>query len=130
MPAIKPACKRDSPEEALKYELFAVRPDTSGSLRDVGIEPLGDPRLDCGVTPRLVFALRQALDSAYLRWDLSPEWVEPARKWCQKVRIVVTGGFNPTKDRAFRAPPGAGRRVWRWLVADRVVFRLRHQHRL
>jgi len=85
------------PEEALKYKLYGVRPDTSGSLRDVRVEPLGDPRLDCGVNPRLVFDMRRAIDSAYLHWDLPPAWLERARQWCREVKIVVTGGFNPEK---------------------------------
>ena len=55
-------------------------------------------------TCRPFFALRQALDSAYLRWDLPAEWVERARKWCHQVRIVVTGGFNPKKIALFERP--------------------------
>jgi nicotinate phosphoribosyltransferase len=88
-------------QQAQRYRLYAVRPDTSGSLCDAGVEPLGDPTLDCGVTPRLVFALRRALDSAYLDWDLPAEWKERAREWCAQVRIVATGGFNPAKIERF-----------------------------
>src|ERR671919_1533102 len=36
-------------EEAKKYVLYGVRPDTSGDMRDVSVPPLGDRRLDCGV---------------------------------------------------------------------------------
>jgi len=86
---------------ARRFKLYAVRPDTSGSLRDVSVEPLGDPQLDCGVNPRLVFALRRALDEAYLAWDLPAAWVERARAWCREVKIVVTGGFNPRKIALF-----------------------------
>ena len=89
------------PEEAQKYKLYAVRPDTSSSLRDVRVEPLGDPSLDCGVNPRLVFDLRRVVDSAYLHWDLPPAWLERARQWCGQVKIVVTGGFNPAKIERF-----------------------------
>ncbi|MBN1582881.1 MAG: nicotinate phosphoribosyltransferase [Anaerolineae bacterium] len=89
------------PEEAKKYKLYGVRPDTSSSLRDLRVEPLGDPSLDCGVNPRLVFDLRRAVDSAYLHWDLPPDWLEPARQWCREVKIVVTGGFNPAKIERF-----------------------------
>ncbi len=88
-------------EEAAKYKLYGVRPDTSNTLRDVRVEPLGDPALDCGVNPRLVFDLRRAIDSAYLHWDLPPEWLERARQWCHEVKIVVTGGFNPEKIERF-----------------------------
>jgi nicotinate phosphoribosyltransferase len=83
--------------EAQKYVLFGVRLDTSGSLRDVNVPPLGDPSLDLGVTPRLVFFMRQALDNAWQQWSLSEAEEALARQYCQSVRIVVTGGFNPTK---------------------------------
>src|SRR5512140_3237345 len=43
------------PEEAAKYKLYGVRLDTSSSIRDVSVPPLGNPELDLGVTPRLVF---------------------------------------------------------------------------
>lgn len=88
-------------EEAQRYVLYGIRLDTSGSLRDVGIPPLGDPKLDLGVTPRLVFQVRQALDQAWRCWDLPPQRVEPARKFCRGVRIVATGGFNPEKIKRF-----------------------------
>lgn len=88
-------------DEAQKYVLFGVRLDTSGSLRDVNVPPLGDPRLDLGVTPRLVFNVRQALDAAWEQWGLSPQEEDLAKKYCQNVRIVVTGGFNPAKIARF-----------------------------
>ena len=53
-----------SQEEAEKYKLYGLRLDTSGSLRDVSVLPIGDPSLDLGVNPRLVFNVPQALDSA------------------------------------------------------------------
>ncbi|NTU56212.1 MAG: nicotinate phosphoribosyltransferase, partial [Anaerolineales bacterium] len=56
--------------EAAKFILYGVRLDTSGSLRDVSVEPLGDPALDLGVTPRLVFNVRQAMDSAWEGWSM------------------------------------------------------------
>ena len=89
------------PEEAVRYRLAGVRPDTSGNLRDVSIPPLGDRRLDCGVNPRLVHALRTAIDNAYQSWPVPFEYLEEAQRWCQAVRIVVTGGFNPEKIRRF-----------------------------
>ena len=52
-------------EEAKKYVLYGVRPDTGGGMRDVSVEPLGDPKLDFGVNPRLCFAMRKAIDSAF-----------------------------------------------------------------
>jgi nicotinate phosphoribosyltransferase len=80
--------------EAKRYLLYGVRLDTSGSIRDVSVPALGDPSLDFGVTPRLVFAVRQALDTAWEQWDLPLRWRDRAREYCRTVRIVVSGGFN------------------------------------
>jgi nicotinate phosphoribosyltransferase len=88
-------------DEAEKYVLYGVRLDTSGSLRDVNVPPLGDPALDLGVTPRLVFNVRQALDSAWESWGLSGEHEDMAKAYCRNVRIVVTGGFSPEKIERF-----------------------------
>jgi nicotinate phosphoribosyltransferase len=88
-------------DEARRYKLFGVRPDTSGTQRDVSVLPLGDPKLDLGVTPRLVFLLRQAIDDAWKQWQIAPEWSERARQWCRDIRIVVTGGFSPKKIKRF-----------------------------
>lgn len=86
---------------AQRYKLFAVRPDTSGTLRDESIPPLGLKELDLGVTPRLVFRLREAIDAAWKNWDIPAEWQERAQQWCHDVRILVTGGFGPGKIRRF-----------------------------
>jgi nicotinate phosphoribosyltransferase len=94
-------CEAGQPEEAERYRLYGVRLDTSGSLRDVSVPPLGDPQLDLGVNPRLVFLVRQALDTAWESWDLPAEWHERARAYCHSVRIVVSGGFNPEKIQRF-----------------------------
>lgn len=88
-------------EQAQRYKLYAVRPDTSGSLRDASVPPLGLKKLDLGVTPRLVFMLRKAVDDAWKRWELPPQWQEHAQQWCREVRILVTGGFNAEKIRRF-----------------------------
>ncbi len=86
---------------AAKYVLYGVRLDTSGSVRDVSVAPLGDPALDLGVNPRLVFNVRQGLDSASESWNLPAAWKEAARAYCRNVKIVVSGGFNPEKIRRF-----------------------------
>jgi nicotinate phosphoribosyltransferase len=88
-------------EEAQKYQLYGVRLDTSGSVRDVSVQPLGDPALDLGVNPRLVFNVRQGLDHAWENWNLPEVWKEAAKEFCHKVKIVVSGGFNPEKIRKF-----------------------------
>ena len=87
--------------EAAKYVLYGVRLDTSGTLRDVSVAPLGDTALDLGVNPRLVFNVRQGLDSAWESWSIPPAWKEAAREYCRSVKIVVSGGFNPEKIRRF-----------------------------
>ncbi len=88
-------------DEAERYRLYGVRPDTGGTLRDVSVPPLGDKRLDCGVNPRLVHNLRNAIDAAWRAWEVPYEWLDEARAWCEGVRIVVTGGFSPEKIRRF-----------------------------
>jgi nicotinate phosphoribosyltransferase len=88
-------------EEAARYRLYGVRLDTGGNLRDISVQPLGDPALDLGVNPRLVFAVRQAMDTASEKWDIPAAWRERAREYCRSVRIVVSGGFNPEKIKRF-----------------------------
>lgn len=89
------------PEEARKYKLYGVRPDTSSNMRDVSVPPLGDKRLDCGVNPRLVFAMREAIDREWASWGLEGRDRELARQYCQDVKIAVTGGFTAAKIRQF-----------------------------
>jgi len=88
-------------EEAQRYILYGVRLDTSASLRDISVPPLGDPALDMGVNPRLVHLVRQGLDSAWEKWNLPEDWRERARQFCQSVKIVVSGGFNPERINRF-----------------------------
>ena len=97
----KELCDQGNETEAAKYVLYGVRLDTSGSVRDVSVEPLGDPALDLGVNPRLVFNVRRALDAASDSWNLPATWREMAREYCRNVKIVVSGGFNPEKIRKF-----------------------------
>ena len=86
---------------ANRYRLYGVRLDTSSALRDLSVPPLGDPLLDLGVNPRLVFLVRQALDIAAETWDIPEAWREEAREFCEAVKIVVSGGFRPEKIRKF-----------------------------
>ncbi|HKL12212.1 MAG TPA: nicotinate phosphoribosyltransferase [Halanaerobiales bacterium] len=88
-------------EKASKYKLFGVRPDNSSSLRDKSIEPLGDKKLDNGVNARLVFKLRKEIDRAYKDWVLKENRVTEAKKFCEDVKIIATGGFKPKKIREF-----------------------------
>jgi nicotinate phosphoribosyltransferase len=68
---------------ALGDDLWAVRLDTSEKLVDKALQPDG-PR---GVAPELVHAVRAGLDA----------------EGFERVRIVVSGGFDATRIRAFEA---------------------------
>nr|WP_269438224.1 nicotinate phosphoribosyltransferase [Phosphitispora fastidiosa] len=93
--------KTGNKEEAEKYRLFGVRPDTAGNMRDISLPPLGDKKLDCGVNPRLVWALREAIDKAWKDWALNLHAQEAAKRWCKDVKIVATGGFNVQRINEF-----------------------------
>ena len=84
-------------ESAQKFILYGIRLDTSGSLRDISVQPIGDPPLDLGVNPRLVFNVRQALDNVWKTWNIDPNMKQQAKEYCENVKIVVSGGFNPEK---------------------------------
>lgn len=89
-------------DESRKYILFGIRLDTSRSLRDDNIQPLGDPELDLGVNPRLVCTVREALNQAWERWNLPNGRLKSmAQEYCRNVKIIVSGGFNPKKIRHF-----------------------------
>lgn len=87
--------------QAERYRLFGVRLDTSSTMRDLSLTPIGDPKLDLGVNPRLVTAVREALNDAWQRWNVSPRWEAEAREFCRSVKIVVSGGFTPEKIERF-----------------------------
>ncbi len=87
--------------EAEKYRLFGVRLDTASNMRDVSLAPLGDKKLDNGVNPRLVWVVRQAIDSAWESWELPSSWQNKAAAYCKNVKIVVSGGFDPIKIKHF-----------------------------
>ena len=93
---------------ALGSSLYGVRLDTSGTLVDKSIVPtMGnfDPR---GVNPQLVGNVRKALDDAGF----------------EDVRIVVSGGFDVSKIRAFESEgvPVAAYGIGSSLVANDGSF--------
>ncbi len=90
-------------EEAQKYVLFGVRPDTAEDIADASVEKLGDASLDCGVTPALVRNIRLALDEGYKKMRLPEKWREKAKQYFRAVKIVATGGFDPRRLRMFEA---------------------------
>ena len=89
--------------EAQKYVLYAVRPDTAGDMVDASIEPIGDPAVDCGVNPRLIWNIRRGLDAAHEGMELPDEWLGRAREYFRRVGIVATGGFTPERIRLFES---------------------------
>ena len=91
----------ENEEEAKKYILYGVRLDTGGNLRDASITPLGDPALDLGVNPRLVFNVRQALDNAVNLISVPHGCEDILRDYARRVKIVVSGGFSIPKIERF-----------------------------
>jgi len=112
--------KAGRPDEARRYKLFGVRPDTSSNMRDVSVPPLGDRRLDCGVNPRLVFLMRAAIDREWQDWGLSGEDAKLAERYCREVHIACTGGFNAAKIRQFEelGVPADVYGVGSWLLSS------------
>ncbi|MGE0452180.1 MAG: nicotinate phosphoribosyltransferase [Vicinamibacteria bacterium] len=112
--------KAGRPDEARRYKLFGVRPDTSSNMRDVSVPPLGDKRLDCGVNPRLVFLMRAAIDREWQDWGLSGEDATLAERYCREVHIACTGGFNAAKIRQFEelGVPADVYGVGSWLLSS------------
>jgi len=86
--------RRGDVEEAERYVLYGVRPDTAGNMRDASVLPTGDPEEDYGVNPRLVHNIRNGLDSAWQEWELDEQAEAIAEQYCKNVKIIVTGGFN------------------------------------
>ncbi|MCX7993231.1 MAG: hypothetical protein N2651_06135 [Fimbriimonadales bacterium] len=95
------ALERGDTETAQRYMLHGVRPDTSANLVDASLQDEPDAAQLYGVNPRLIFKLREGLDTAWQAWNLSPEWREPAQRYCRSIQIVATGGFNEQRIRQF-----------------------------
>jgi nicotinate phosphoribosyltransferase len=115
-----PLVKSGRHDEARKYKLFGVRPDTAANMRDVSVPPLGDKRLDCGVNPRLVFAMREAIDREWQSWGLAGGDRGLAEAYCREVKIAVTGGFTPARIKQFEdlAVPADIYGVGSWLLSS------------
>jgi len=88
-------------EEAERFVLYGVRADTASELRDVSVEATGDAREDCGVCPRLVWRIREALDLLAADPAIAPAWRERAGEYFRNIRIIVSGGFNPERAATF-----------------------------
>ena len=68
---------------ALREKLWGVRLDTSRDIRDRSVK--GRRLESCGVSPELVWKVRNALDREGFRW----------------VKLIVSGGFNAERVRDF-----------------------------
>ena len=99
--------------DALGDKLWGVRLDTSEKLVDRSLwHEMGDFR-PTGVNEVLVRRVREALDGA----------------GHERVKIVVSGGFDAARIRVVRGAGRAGRLLRRRLVADPRVERLHRRRR-
>lgn len=94
-------------EEAQKYRITGVRPDTGGNMRDKCLEPLFIKDADNGVNPRLVYRLREAIDQYWSTlvkdYNFTDRCIADklAEEFCKEIQIVVTGGFDAEKITLF-----------------------------
>lgn len=88
-------------QEAKKYILFGVRADTASDVRDISVEPSGDPSLDLGVNPRLINTIRNALDAMASDPAIPAKWRKEADRYFKNIKIVASGGFSPEKITLF-----------------------------
>ena len=91
------AISGDNGAEMKRWSLHGVRLDTSSELTDIGLPAGAEP----GVTPQLVFAVRYAIDNAWKEFSLRDENKPLAQEFCERVKIIVTGGFTPEKIALF-----------------------------
>lgn len=91
------AYRANDTDEMKRWTLHGVRLDTSSKLRDAS-QPNGAER---GVSPQLVFTVREAINTAWESWDVASDMVDVAREFCRNTQIVVSGGFNREKVARF-----------------------------
>ena len=91
------AYQEGNQDEMKRWTLNGVRLDTSGKLRDAS-QPDGAER---GVSPQLVFTVREAINNAWETWDVPNKLQDVARDFCRQTQIVVSGGFNREKVTRF-----------------------------
>lgn len=93
------ALESSNSDEQRRWLLNGVRLDTSPNVRDVSLDA-GDPG---GVSPKLVRRVREALNTAWQKWDLPAALEEVAQAYCRNVRIIVTGGFHRDRIAEYEA---------------------------
>ena len=84
------AYRADDEDGMARWRLNGVRLDTSANLRDRSLPAEAEK----GVSPQLVFTVREALNTAWESWDVPRKLESVAREFCRGVQIVVSGGFN------------------------------------
>ena len=82
-----------------RWKLNGVRLDTSKHQRDAALPEDAEK----GVSPALVRTVREALNTAWTRWNVPAALEDTAKAYCAEVQIVVSGGFNAQKIAAFEA---------------------------
>jgi nicotinate phosphoribosyltransferase len=65
---------------------------------DVSLENASENR---GVNENLVRLCRQAINDAWIGWDVPTEYQDIAHDYCRSVKIAVSGGFSPEKIQRF-----------------------------
>ena len=98
-PNYRAAIETGDEEARQRWTLHGVRIDTSSNVRDVSLEPDGL----YGTNPQLVRTVREALDHAWESWDVPEALVDDAKRFCQEVQIVVSGGFDRARIEAYEA---------------------------
>jgi len=93
------ALKAGDEEAQRRWTLRGVRIDTSSNVRDVSLEPDGP----YGISPQLLRTVREALDHAWEGWDVPESLVDEARRFCQNVQMVASGGFNRARVQEYEA---------------------------
>lgn len=98
-PRYRAAIEASDPDSQRRWTLFGVRLDTSSNMRDISLPESGGS----GVNPALVRIVREAIDSAWQRWQVPPHLLEVAQAYCRNVKIVVSGGFDQARIERFEA---------------------------
>ncbi|TVR18551.1 MAG: nicotinate phosphoribosyltransferase [Anaerolineaceae bacterium] len=98
-PEYSAAYQRGDEAEMRRWSLDGVRLDTASGMRDISLVSEDAT----GVSSQLVRLVREALDNAYTRWDVASQMQTVAREFCERVKIVVSGGFNTERIRRFEA---------------------------
>jgi nicotinate phosphoribosyltransferase len=86
-------CESGAMDDADRYRLDGVRVDTSRELLDRSLVNGADPT-DFGPSPRLIRLLRQAIDEEWRNWGLPARMHALAQRWCRRVKVMVSGGFD------------------------------------